>query len=888
MPKKIIFLCLLVSLNVFGQKKHTQEEITYDAIDYFVANPSLEGINNLNTIETNFWKNQDKKSKEGLLSIVILNCNKAYFENEFGKTNQAIISYEKAWKTYQTYQLADYDIIEYCLKPLGNLYTIMGDYDNAENTIKHYYFIANIEKNESKKIAALLNLSNVYQSSGRNTLAIDLLENALKTTNLSSLQKGSLLNNLGNNYLINAKETAFDPKNYFKAEDTYEKAIQLLKNEKNQSESLSNCYRNLASLYGQRNDFEKANVYFEKAKTLFFSSKNHGVRSIAKLYYEEALLFFEQRKIPKALQSIQLVYQSLIPLYGGQKRTVPLQSSLYAENVLLDALDLQADIYNQQNQPKKALQIYNLCFPIEELMGSLLLYENSKIINQVRIINRTEKCIAIYNHLYKKENKISYIEQAFQLAEHTKSGVLKSEFSRNRNTSKKEKQKIQELQFWNNEILKEQQKGELANIYKINKAIKKQNETMLLLKELQADKSSFKEESINLNVLYSKLESDDASMIYYFSGYEKMYYFVLGGKQKEKIAINSFSNDAHYSVYFWQFIAYFNDANAITDDINGYNHFGKIAYDKLQFPKNASYKNLVIVPDGVLDFLPFEALITKESNTTNFEKMHYLLHDFNIAYNNSASFYLNAKPFSPKEKTVLGIFPIFEKTNYTLTYSKTELQSIKNSFKGRFFENDFASFQNFKNNASTYSILHLSTHATAGDIETPASIKFYDREVLYSELYHLDINPNLVVLSACETGIGKLYKSEGAMSIARGFQFAGAQNLLFSLWKVNDYTTSIFMGDFYKYVKKNDSYFEANAKAKLDFIKNKNIPNAKKSPYYWAPFVYYGSLENKEKNNYLLLGFVIIMIFFGGFILFKLITKRIKKEKIKSKKKKYH
>lgn len=96
------------------------------------------------------------------------------------------------------------------------------------------------------------------------------------------------------------------------------------------------------------------------------------------------------------------------------------------------------------------------------------------------------------------------------------------------------------------------------------------------------------------------------------------------------------------------------------------------------------------------------------------------------------------------------------------------------------------------------------------------------------------------------------------------------------------------MGDFYKYVKQNDSYFEANAKAKLDFLKNKNISNAKKSPYYWAPFVYYGSLENKEKNNYLLLGFVIIALFIGGFIWFKLITGRIKNEKIKSKKKKHH
>ncbi|MBW4359311.1 CHAT domain-containing protein [Flavobacterium taihuense] len=877
MLKNIIFFYLFASLTVFGQKKNLSEDITYNAIDYFVANPSQEGIKKLNTIEARFWKNQDKKSKEELMSIVVLDCNKAYFENEFGKTNQAITSYEKAWKIYQTYQLTNYDIVEYCLKPLGNLYTIIGDYDNAENTIKHYYFIANIEKNESNKIAAILNLSNVYQSSGKNTLAINLLENTLKTTKLSSIQKGSLLNNLGNNYLLSAKELGYYPKTYYKAEESYEKAIQLLKNEKSQSEALSNCYRNLASLNGQRSDFEKANSYFEKAKTLFFSSKNKGVRAIAKLYYEEALLLFKQKKMPQALQSIQHVYQTLIPLYSSQKRNVPLQRSLYAETVLLDALDLQADIYNLQNLPQKALQVYSLCFPIEEIMNSLLLFENSKIINQLRMSNRTEKCIAIYANLYKKENKIIYIEKAFQLAEKTKSGVLKSALSRNRSASKKEKQKIQELQFWNNEIVKEQQKGELANIYKINKAIKKQNETMLLLKELQASYNSFKEEPLDLNALYSKLESDNALMIYYFSGYEKMYYFTLGGSQNPKIVLNSFSNDAHYSVYFWQFIRYFNDANAITNDIKGYNHFGKIAYDKLHLPQKISFKNLIIIPDGALDFLPFEALITKESNTSNFEKMHYLLRDFNIVYNNSASFYLNAKPFSPKEKTVLGIFPVFEKTNYALTYSKTELQSIKNSFKGRFFEFDSASFQNFKNNAAAYSILHLSTHATAGNIDIPASIKFYDREVLYSELYHLNINPNLVVLSACETGIGKLYKSEGAMSVARGFQSAGAQNLLFSLWKVNDYTTSVFMGDFYKYVKKNDSYFEANAKAKLDFLKNKNISNAKKSPYYWAAFVYYGSLENKEKTNYLLIGFVIFTTFIGGFLLFKLITKRIKK-----------
>ena len=60
---------------------------------------------------------------------MVLNCNKAYYENQFGQTEKAISSYEKAWQIYQKNKLADYDIIEFCLKPLGNLYTVLGDYE---------------------------------------------------------------------------------------------------------------------------------------------------------------------------------------------------------------------------------------------------------------------------------------------------------------------------------------------------------------------------------------------------------------------------------------------------------------------------------------------------------------------------------------------------------------------------------------------------------------------------------------------------------------------------------------------------------------------------------------------------------------------------------------
>ncbi|MFM9826467.1 MAG: hypothetical protein ACKVOD_10105, partial [Flavobacterium sp.] len=164
MVKTIFYLFLFTTLTVFGQYLPTQEDVIYNAVDIFVANPSLESITKLDAAEHNFWKNPKPKTKNELLALVVLNCNKAYYENQFGKSNKAISSYEKAWQIFQKNKLSNYDITEYCLKPLGNLYTIIGDYDNAENTIKQYYFIANTQRNEQHKIAAIINLSNVYQS----------------------------------------------------------------------------------------------------------------------------------------------------------------------------------------------------------------------------------------------------------------------------------------------------------------------------------------------------------------------------------------------------------------------------------------------------------------------------------------------------------------------------------------------------------------------------------------------------------------------------------------------------------------------------------------------------------------------------------------------------
>lgn len=862
----ITLLLLLLSQICFSQSQSLEDKI-YNAVDSFVAQPSAENLKSLNITENNFWKNPKTKTKDELLAIVILNCNKAYYENQFNQLQSAISSYEKAWKTYQKYKLKNYDIVEFCLKPLGNLYTIIGDYDNAENTIKQYYYIATQQKNQQQQYAAVLNLSNAYQNSGKIDLAIDLLEKTIKTEKLSQTQKGILLNNLGNNYMISSKGILVNPVPFTKAKKCFQKAIKLLSPEENQSETLSNCYRNLASFYGHWQKFELANSYFEKAKNYFYATPNLSSRKIAKFKFEEASLLFQQQNLKESTSVLTAIFKLLIPNYSNKKSVLPNQKSLYSETTLLDALDLQAAILSKQNQPKKALEAYQLAFHIEELLANMIIYENSKIINQNRVRLRTEKCIAIYDLLYQKEQKQSYIEAAFQLAEQSKSGVLKSYLSQNKTISRKEKLHIEQLQKWSNIILKEQQKGELANIATINEAIEKQNGLMLSLKQIRAKNNASEKETTDIMALLAKLEKDKAMMIEYFSGFEKMYFFIL---DNNRIRLDYYWDNHTATPRILSFLDYFSDSNKIIDNISNYNHYGHSLYEMLKLPVNSSYQNLIIIPDGILNFLPFEALITKESSTTNFAQMHFMLNNFNIAYENSAQFYLSFDKLrmTNKNKNVLGVFPVFEKTPLELSYSKNEMHSIQQNFEGKYLANAQATFDNFKNNAANYSILHLSTHADAGDIVTPASIKFYDQEILYSELYHLNLNPDLVVLSACETGIGKLYKGEGAMSIARGFQFAGAQNLLFSLWKVNDYTTSVFMDSFYQNIKNGQSYLEANANAKRDFLKNPDISNAKKSPYYWSAFVYYGDLQtNNESNTYIFYIFG-ILILIGLFLVF--------------------
>ena len=142
---------------------------------------------------------------------------------------------------------------------------------------------------------------------------------------------------------------------------------------------------------------------------------------------------------------------------------------------------------------------------------------------------------------------------------------------------------------------------------------------------------------------------------------------------------------------------------------------------------------------------------------------------------------------------------------------------------------------------SQYKYIHLATHGVVDEVNPKDSrilLKQSDQEdgFLYSgEIYNLDLDASLVTLSACETGLGRISKGEGIIGLSRALLYAGAENLVVSLWNVADQSTAQLMVDFYQHVE-NAQFGTALKTAKLAMIDSEIYAH----PYYWAPFILVG------------------------------------------------
>ena len=287
--------------------------------------------------------------------------------------------------------------------------------------------------------------------------------------------------------------------------------------------------------------------------------------------------------------------------------------------------------------------------------------------------------------------------------------------------------------------------------------------------------------------------------------------------------------------------------------------FGHLAREQL----DPSRKNIIVVPDNVLSYVPFEILTDEEER--------HLIEDYFISYTGSAGIFLELKnEFFDYgyEENWAGFAPVYE-NDLGLPSNEDEVRRIAERCKGDSFLGEEASRQNFLGSIQKYGVLHLAMHATIDNINPKYNkLLFSDGELSSAEIYLSEMRARLAVLSACNTGFGKLEAGEGGMSMARAFHFSGVPSVVMSLWKVPDRETKIIMLHFYDHLKKGESLDEALRRAKLDYLDETPDP-ALRHPYYWAGFVINGNTEGLDfaaDKTHLMLGLSTALLLLIGIL----------------------
>lgn len=813
--------------------QHAESNSIYKKLDVFLEQPSTQNLQSLkNQLESISVNDQSVQ-----LAKTIAYCNMGYIERKNNSFQEAINFYEKAKQLYFTHNLNGYDIIEYCLKPLGNLYTKTRALTEAENTIKHYLILAQETGKLDQEISAILNLSVIYQNRGEFKKAIRLLQRGLKK---APNHRGLQLNLATNYFSIGNKSEAKTM------------AIKLIVPEKDNTQA----YQLLSEIYRAEKKYNKAIYSLKSAMQSAKQNPETSSRQRARILLAMAETYFVNKNNQQAIQTLHKVYLQLLPTYQTAQKK-PKEEQLYAETTLMDALDLHAAIFEAKDNPQKTIETFEMASIVNDYLFAQLATQKSKLLVQQNVKSRAEKMLGICYQQYKKTNDEEWLKKAIKLDNRIKGQVVSDAVTLKKKLSSKASQyetQFQELQKKlarvNNQI------QELTNSvdpdYKNLVSLQKTYSALLtrqrmLYDQIQHEFSDKRMISTSLEEIKQRATHTGKTLVSYFLGEKKGYQFTISKEQTrfEKLT----SSEAQYENFLNSIRKYnhfFQDPSVINNDIPAFTNTSYTLFKQLKLPKADS---LIIIPDGLLTFVPFQTLLTKTTKSKVYQDMPFLIFDHSISYAVSFQQFLETKNHFSEKQSVLGLFPVFKNTPQELSYSVLEATAIEDLFPSKLLMESDATAKSFIKDAEPYSILHISTHALGGTFNNEPEIQFSDRSLSLEELYGLQLDPQLVVLSACETGVGKVIKGEGALSLARGFQYAGAPNIVFSLWQVNDKSTAELMKYFYKNLKKSHSRDGSVQQASLDYIKDNTIANPQKSPYYWGAFVYYGSTDKSQHQN---------------------------------------
>ncbi len=762
-------------------------------------------------------------------------------------------------------------------------------------------------------------IGEIYAHMGEFEQAIAYGESATKITSARDSRRAHAHNSLCNT-LVQTRDSL----RLIRAIDEGQKAIELYEKTKNPAWYIPMVYINIGNAFGWLGQHEKALESYREALTInpknMLDTKSWALNNMATSYtalgqYDTAIdtlnislqtkrAWHEQEFYPdyagnyenlgenyqykgnreEALRQFQ---NALIHLTNNfretnisENPTVKKNEFIYSKTDIIRVLDLKAKAAFQSYQFNSDSKYLNLAFDTYNVLDEWISQFYRDLITDASKLDWIARSHQIYAHAIEVALEAEQPERAFHFAERARAVLLWQSLSEqsartilDKNDLEKEDQLTIDIR--RNEIAYfDATAREKDSLNTVIQHLNREKERLVKSFEKKYPEyfnRKYDADFITLNEVQQKIINPRTALIEYFLTDKLLYIFTIN---KENIHVDKIALNAD----FQNRINAFNQA--VKDPTSTVVQFAPSAYELYEIilapalrHLNNNTEKLILIPDGSLNYVVFEALLTASANDRNFQTLPYLIDDFrvNYLYSCNSAYSLQGVNQADNTSRFLGVAPAFG-ANYgtpdlsNLPDNQEEVDTIKMLYKGDVLTGKNATRAAFLNTATTTDILHIASHATQGEGE--GEIYLYGGDVVtQKDIQAQQWAAKQVILSACETGLGELNRGEGVLSLGWSFAYKGVASIVMSQWAVTSSSTSHLMVDFHRKMNEKHAPDAALRMAKLDF--RKGVENMYEAhPHHWAAFIHVGNVStDSSRGSWILWGilaatFLLIMRFF--------------------------
>lgn len=838
-----------------------------------------------------------KKIKNASNSVLIENyVNLAIAKIELQKYNEGIALSNKAIEFIGKNPVGDaLNSLTYLYHNLGICYMRMSDFSNAKLYLEKAETISNENRltNNTEYINLLNSLASLYFNLKLPQKAEEYFDRALK---LAETQ-----NTLVSYNVINSNAVILGNVGNIK------RGEELLRRALVQSKSLfgmgSRRYIEVVINYANylreyKINYPESIKYFESCRDyLDKNPMDFQLRSSVYLGYGQSLA-----KVGRSEEALHIVQMALFsedmngeaPSLLSNPDINEIKNDAKSLRVLAAKYNILCDMFLRKNDSlllEAAASTSELIISVLEKVRLNINEEQSRLLLGDKYRNSYLNCIKDFNLLYSRTGDKKYLEKAFIYSEKSKvAGLLAStrelkasQFKIPESVSELESQLKKDIGIYNDYISQYLKSDKPDPEY-----LKDLKERLLVTTRQRDSLILFFEEhfpeyySIKYNTKVTELKDvtdivgRNVNYINYISSDSMIYVFVVNRKSQNLLAIPV--DSLFYSALkeFRKLLSQPGQSDNARIAFRKYVESGSLIYDKLIKPVKPYLvsDNIIISPDNILSYIPFEALPVSKVSGDNFsyKKLDYLMEDLDISYTYSATFMsesvrnrfnLDSKlvAFAPEYPEPINIQQVMNSRQSVEGYlsdlpnARDEASYVAEISGGKLYLKEEASESTYKAESGKYDIIHLAMHTVLNDSDPMFSTLIFNEEtgsdedglLKTYELYGIPTKARMVVLSSCNTGNGLLSSGEGILSLARGFMYSGSNSVVMSLWEIEDKSGTEIVKYFYKNLINGKSKSEALRSARKKYLKDAD--DLRSHPYFWATLVIYGDNSSLFYNK---------------------------------------